>query len=109
MDIYGNVIVKKAVNWPLTVVLSLILPSVVVWFFISKYKGIKLAYDADMYFNKNETVMGNVVDKFLTTHTSRVRIYHSSDGSSGGGSHSSSFGGSHGSSGRSHGGGGRHF
>ena len=74
---------------------------------IGKYKGIKLATNANSYLiNTNVT---STVDQFLTTFTSRTKIEHNSSGGFGG---SSSHGGStisHGSSGSSHGGGGHHF
>ena len=72
---------------------------------LSKYKGIKLATNAN-YYLKNSTIT-NSKDNFLTTFTSRVKIQRDSGGSGGHGGGSSI---SHGSSGTSHGGGGgRHF
>lgn len=105
VDENGDLIREKNVNWGITVVGSIIIASVAVYIFISKHKGIKLATMANDYLDKSSTVVGNKVDSFLTTHTSRTYIGSNSSSSGGGRGISSSRG----SSGRSHGGGGRRF
>lgn len=102
---------KKSANWAITIVGALTIPTVVLIIFISKHKGIKLAVEADNYIDKDKAASVISNDTFLTTHTSRVAIPKSTSSSSGGRS-GGRIGGSsisHGSSGRSHGGGGRHF
>lgn len=106
IDSSGEMVRKKSVNWFITIGGSFLVPSLILWYFISKHKGIKLATNADDYIDRKNIIYGPKVDTFFTTHTSRVPVVKSSGGGSG------SHGGStisHGSSGRSHGGGGRHF
>jgi uncharacterized protein len=106
IDENGDLVRKKSVNWILTIIVSLIIPSITLWVYISKHKGIKIAESADEYLIKKNCVAGKKIDSFLTTHTSK--IYTGSSSSSGGG-RSGGFSSSRGSSGRSHGGGGRRF
>ena len=95
----------KSVNWTIATASGIILTLIIVLIHLSKYKGIKLATNAN-YYLKNSTIT-NSKDNFLTTFTSRVKIQRDSGGSGGHGGGSSI---SHGSSGTSHGGGGgRHF
>ena len=97
----------KEVNW-LVSALSAIAGSLgSIFIHTRKYRGIHLATDANDYI-KNSTITSSH-DQFLTTFTSRVRRSNDNNGSGG---HHSIGGGStifRGSSGRSHGGGGRHF
>jgi uncharacterized protein len=96
----------KSVNWTIATASGIILTLIIVLIHLSKYKGIKLATNAN-YYLKNSTIT-NSKDNFLTTFTSRVKIQRDSGGS--GGSHGGGSSISHGSSGTSHGGGGgRHF
>ena len=88
----------KSINWLIISIVSLIVPSIIVGILISKHKMIKKAINAN-YYVKNVNITTRS-DKFLTTHTTSVRI--DSDSGSSGGSRVS-----RGSSGISHGGGGR--
>ncbi|MBE6147561.1 MAG: TPM domain-containing protein [Firmicutes bacterium] len=84
---------------------SLIVSFIITFFMAKSYKKIKLAHDADHYVNQKDVSLGNTVDRFVNTYTTRVYVSSSSgSSSSGGGSRSHS-----GSSGGSHGGGGRKF
>lgn len=95
----------KSVNWFITTISAILGSIIPVTLHIRKYRGIRLATNANAYL-KNSSITNNI-DQFLTTFTSRIR--RSSDSGSGGhGGGGSSI--SHGSSGMSHGGGGgRHF
>ena len=94
----------KSVNWLITTISAFLGSLIPTAIHTRKYKGIKLATNASTYL-KTATIT-NQVDQFLTTYTSRTR--RNSDYSGGGGHHGGSSI-SFGSSGRSHGGGGRHF
>jgi len=86
----------------LHILLFSILGSLLITFLITrKYKKIRLAKDADHYLKKGNIVLGNKVDTFIDSHTTKVYIDRSSSSSSGGGSHHSSSGSSHGGGGRS--------
>lgn len=106
IDENGDLKEKKKINWFITLGGSIAISSIVVYIFISKHKGIKIATEADNYLDIPGIQYGTTVDNFLTTYTSRTYIGSSSSsgGRSGGGISSS-----RGSSGRSHGGGGRRF
>ena len=99
----------KSVNWGITTLVAFALSFFPIFIHTRKYRGIKLATNAETYLEKVEK--GANVDQFLTTFTSKTRIHHNDDSSSGHGG--GMIGGSSihfGSSGRSHGGGGgRHF
>lgn len=85
------------------IILGCLIFSIIITFIITrKYKKIVLAKNANYYLKNGEIVLGNKMDNFINTHTSRVYINRSSSSSGGGSSHRSS-------SGRSHGGGGRRF
>ena len=95
----------KKVNWLVTILASVFGSFIPVFVHLRKYRGIRLATNANSYLKS--TIMTTENDTFLTTFTTRTRRSSDSGGSghSGGGSSIS-----HGSSGRSHGGGGgRHF
>jgi len=68
----------KSVNWVVTIILSLIFPTIIVYTVISSYKNIKLATKADDYFNDNLTKYGFAVDNFISTSTNRVKIKNDS-------------------------------
>ena len=106
IDSNGNLVKIKNVNWIITCIGSLLIPSIILYFLISRHKGIKLASTADTYLDKNSINYGEFKDTYLTSYTSRVPIVRtdSSRRSRSGGSSIS-----RGSSGRSHGGGGRRF
>lgn len=100
IDENGDLHYKK--KYPLIFIpISLLISVIVVCILIAKNKMVKKAITASEYLDKSSLVFTNRQDKFLTTHTSRVKIETNSGGRSGGSStHRSS-------SGRSHGGGGR--
>ena len=97
---------KKEVNWFVSLLTGAVGSFVSIFAHTKKYKGVHLATNANTYL-KDSTV-DNKVDQFMTTFTSRARI---SDTSNNGGGPSLGGGSSvfKGSSGRTHGGGGRHF
>ena len=105
IDSSGNMRIKKKANVVVSFVGAFVISSVVLYLFISRHKGIKLAISADDYMDQNSIKYGLTKDTFLTTHTTRVatKSHAGSSGRSGGSSIS------RGSSGRSHGGGGRRF
>lgn len=82
-------------------VVSIGCPTVFCLYQKSKHKAIKLAKDADDYLDRNSINILDETDRFVSTHTTKIRRSSSSSGS-GGGTHI-------GSSGVSHGGGGRSF
>ena len=95
----------KEINWALSLVIGALCSLIPAFIHTRKYRGIKLATNANTYLQNAN--IDTTTDQFLTTFTSRVRRSHDSGGSGGGGG----FGGSstsHGSGG-SFGGGGRHF
>ena len=92
---------KPTINYLLIIILSLLVPSIVVGIFIEKNKMVKKALNANYYILKDSININDKSDKFITTHTTSVRINtESSSGFSGGSSVS------RGSSGTMHGGGG---
>lgn len=96
----------KAVNWAITIGAAILGSLIPLFIHLRKYKGIKLATNANEYMKNVE--MNGATDQFLTTFTSRVRRSSSSGGSGGGHSGGSSI--SRGSSGMSHSSSvGRHF
>ena len=83
------------------IILSLVIPTVIIVILVFKNRMVKKATAAAIYLNKDSVVINKRSDRFITTHTTSVRINDSSSSSGGGSStHTSS-------SGRSHGGGGR--
>ena len=95
---------EEEINWLYTFILSAIIPSIIILILVGMNKMVKVATHATQYLVKNSVIINKSSDRFITTHTTSVRINDSSSsgGSFGGGSstHRSS-------SGRSHGGGGR--
>ncbi len=92
---------KRSVNLFWSLFLAVLVSSITLSVHIKKYKGIKLATNANAY-------LGNInitekQDHFLTTFTTRVAIPHNNSGGSSGRSSSSHSSSSH------SGGGGRHF
>lgn len=85
------------------IVISLVVSLIVLLVLINKNKMVKLATTASEYLIKDSILINKRNDKFITTHTSSVRISDSSSSSSGGSCSSTHRS----SSGRSHGGGGR--
>jgi len=102
---YGDIVYKESIPWPIILLISIGLPTIVIIILISKNKMIKRSLNAAYYLKDGSVSITTKHAQFVTTHTSSVRI---SDSSSSGGS--GRVGGSsvsRGSSGRSHGGGGR--
>ena len=109
IDKNGDYVYKAVKTFPLFMFLfiSSITATIVLVIFISKNKLVRKAHDAKEYMEKDNARVLKVQDRFITSHTSRVRINtDSSSGSSFGGGSSSTH---RSSSGRSHGGGGRSF
>lgn len=98
---YGDYTCPKMLPIPFIILFSIFLSSIVTFLITRKYKKIILAKDADYYLKKGNITLGNKIDKFVNTHTTRTYINTSSSSSSGGSHHSSS--------GSLHGGGGRSF
>lgn len=92
---YNN---ESKINFKNIIIISLVIPSIIILILILKNKMIKAAITASHYLIKDSVIINKRSDKFITTHTTSVRI---NDSSSGGSSTHS------GSSGISHGGGGR--
>lgn len=97
----------KKVNWIVSIIIGAAVSTIALLVHLHKYKGIRLAINAQDYINKGYIVSGASVDQFISTHTSKTYCGSSNSSSGGGRSGGSSV--SHGSSGHSHGGGGRHF
>ena len=103
---YGDPVYKEASPLPMIIIISLIVPSIVLGILIYKNRMIKKNTNATYYLKKDSVVIDIKDSRFLTTHTSSVRINDTSS-SSGGSSRVGGSSVSRGSSGRSHGGGGR--
>lgn len=102
IDSNGDLVYKTGIPWFKITLISLIISSAIVIFFIMKNKMVRKSVNANEYLKKDSVVINNRSDKFITTHTTSVRINDSSSGGRVGGSSTS-----RGSSGVSHGGGGR--
>lgn len=100
----GDLVYKKRTPWIKMGIISFIISSAVLIFFILKNRMVKKKTNANDYLNKNSVKISTRSDKFITTHTTSVRI---NDSSSSGGGHVGGSSISIGSSGTSHGGGGR--
>ena len=110
IDENGNYVYKAVKTFPLFVFMfiSAIVATIVLVIFISKNKLVRKAHDAKDYIDKDTARVLKIQDRFITSHTSRVRI--NTDSSSGGSSFRNGGSSTHrSSSGRSHGGGGRKF
>lgn len=102
IDKDGNVHIIKRVNWFLLVIISLIVSIITIVILVAKNKLVRKATTAEEYLDK-DSVKINGQDVFLSTHTTKHKIDHSSSGGSGGSSYHG------GSSGMSHGGGSHGF
>lgn len=101
-DNFSNIDVREnKVNWGLSFIVALGVPTLIVSVMISSHKTIKLAGAANDYINRKDTKIGVAKDTFLTKNIAKVCIQ----------THSSSGGSTTrvGSSGRVHGGRGRKF
>ena len=101
---YDDIGYKESIPWGIIIIISLLIPTITIIILISKNKMIKKSIDATYYLQDGSIIINTRNDRFVTTHTTSVRINDSSTSSRGriGGSSVS-----RGSSGRSHGGGGR--
>ena len=99
IPVYDSTLEERKTAWQGIIIFSLIIPSTIILILVLKNKMVKKSTTANIYLLKDSVVINKRSDRFITTHTTSVRINDSS--SSGGSStHRSS-------SGRSHGGGGR--
>lgn len=103
IDENGNYECDKKIPYYLVIIIPLIITTIVTIIGLLRYKKIHLATNADIYLNKAGILLGQKIDRFVSTNTIRHYISSNSSSSSGGSSSHSS------SSGHSHGGGGRHF
>ena len=97
---HGDLVRKR--HFPIFISLGVsgLVSTIVLLVLISKNKMVRKATNANEYMNKDNIKITERQDRFITTHTTSVRINTSSGGSGGSSTH-------HGSSGISHGGGGR--
>ena len=98
----GDLVYKKHFPWIGSLGTSLVSATIVLLILISKNKMVKKATNANNYAKQDSLNITNRSDRFVTTHTTSVRINTDSGGGRIGGSSTH-----HGSSGISHGGGGR--
>ena len=101
----GDLIYKETMPWVTIILVSLLIPTLIILIFIFKNRMVRKSMNARYYLKEGSVVITSRNDRFITTHTTSVRINDSS--SSSGGSRIGGSSVSRGSSGRSHGGGGR--
>lgn len=99
----GDYVYKEEIPWPVVIVISLLIPTITLIILINKNKMVRKSVNANYYLKEGSLNIKSRNDRFVTTHTTSIRINDTS--SSGGRSGGSSI--SRGSSGISHGGGGR--
>lgn len=99
----GDLVYKESIPWLMIFIISLAIPSIIIGILIAKNRMIKKSTNASHYLKEGSVVISTRNDRFITTHTTSVRINDSSSSSGRVGGSSVSRG----SSGRSHGGGGR--
>lgn len=104
IDSNGDLIYKETIPWTSVIIISLLIPSIIIGIFIGKNKMVKKGTNAIYYLKDGSVIINTRSDRFITTHTSSVRM---SDSSSSGGGRVGGSSTSRGSSGTSHGGGGR--
>jgi len=102
IDKFGNLVRKKRIHWIPITIISLIVSGIVLLIFIFKNRMVKKSINATYYLDEGSVNINVRKDRYITSHTTSVRINNSS---SSGGIGGSSI--SRGSSGISHGGGGR--
>ena len=105
IPVYDSTLEERKIAWQSITIFSLVMSTVVILVLVLKNKMVKKSTTANIYLLKDSIVINKRSDRFITTHTTSVRINDSSSSSSGGGRSGSSTHRS--SSGRSHGGGGR--
>ena len=101
----GDLVYEQIIPWGPISVTSIVVATIVLLIFIFKNRMVKKSINAGHYLNKDSIIINTRNERFITTHTSSVRINDSSSSGSSGRIGGSSI--SRGSSGRSHGGGGR--
>lgn len=104
IPVYNNYEDNDNINWINIIVMSIIVPSLIILILVLKNKMVKASTTAGEYLLRNSIIINKRNDRFITTHTTSVRINDSSSSGSSGRSGSSTH---RSSSGRSHGGGGR--
>lgn len=102
IPLYQTTVEEKGIDWISIIIISLIVPTIILIILILQNKKIKASTTASEYLKKDSLIINIRNDRFITTHTTSVRINDSS--SSGTSSRSTTH---RSSSGRSHGGGGR--
>lgn len=100
IPVYDSTLEDRNSAWKGIIIFSLVIPSVIILILVLKNKMVKKSTTASIYLLKDSVVINKRSDRFITTHTTSVRINDSSSSSGGSSTHRSS-------SGRSHGGGGR--
>lgn len=101
----GDLVYKQNIPFGTILIISIVVATIILLIFIFKNRMVRKSVNAKYYLKEGSVVINNRQDRFITTHTSSVRINDSSSSSGGGRVGGSST--SRGSSGRSHGGGGR--
>lgn len=104
VPLYQNTVEEKGIDWGSIIIISLVVPTIIVVILILQNKKIKVSTTAGEYLVKDSLIINKRDDRFITTHTTSVRINDSSSSSGGSSSRSTTH---RSSSGRSHGGGGR--
>lgn len=100
IPVYDSTLEDRNSAWSYIITFSLVIPSIVILILVLRNKMVKKSTTANVYLLKDSVIINKRSDKFITTHTTSVRINDSSSSSGGSSTHTSS-------SGRSHGGGGR--
>ncbi len=65
---------KEVISWVVIIIISIIIPSMIVYFLIRKNKLIKKNKCSIYYLKGNNVKINSKTDKFLTTHTTSYRI-----------------------------------
>lgn len=106
IDKNGKPYIERPFPWVGISIFSIIISTIIVVILIKRNKMVYKSTNADLYIDKNSINITNKNDQFLTTATTRVRIYSDSSSGSrghvGGSSFHSSGGGFHGGGGRGH-------
>lgn len=97
----GDYVRKNSIYFPIIILIDSVVTIIIMIVLINKNKMVRKSVNANYYLDTDSLIINNRSDRFITTHTSSVRL-SSSSSSSGGGSSTH-----HSSSGVSHGGGGR--
>lgn len=100
VPVYNAATEIKGAAWKGIIIFSLVIPSIIILILVLKNKMVKKSTTASIYLLKDTIVINKRNARFVTTHTTSVRINDSSSSGGGSSTHRSS-------SGRSHGGGGR--